>query len=354
MKKRFVTILALMLVVVFVLGFAGCGKKTDGTAKDQTTTKAEKTDTSDDTTEAQQGEEAVAPSSRIGEYVHYNVNLGIGNAKSVDDDWIVFYQDEDKGITYLIAAECIAEKNCPALATAFSRAGFMQAYFPSGKQNVDYSLTFSNYDAYNEAVIDKNVASRNMHDWTLKNPGDTHKHAFLAALLDQNVWDDFIVKGADGKKLDESIMAVGGPTLNLFEKSWEESGYTPIAFEIKEEPRKDGTPSEGYYFEQSRISPKTALDLRDLENNAYDENGSDKVYLTNPADVSDDVGYWIIGPGAGTYSNLAIRLLAYGMLKADSNDNVNCSVRPVVSFNTSLIGKDSSSEIYYLGKNING
>ena len=365
MKKRFVTILALMLAVVFVLGFAGCGKKTDGTAKDQMTTKAASDASVDeDADEAQQqGEEVVAENtSRIGEYVHYNVNIGVGNAKSVDDDWIVFYQDEDKGITYLIAASLLSTDTCPALVTAFERGGLKHTVTFSDTLNVSYSVTFNNYDPYNEAVIDSALRERYMHTWEKKLQGDTHKHSYIADLMDQNVWDEFVLKDKDGKKFDDSMMIAAGPSIDLFEKSWEASGYTPIKYEIGAAAKVNRDYDyEGYIFPESSATYKNYIELDTLEKSGYgeDENYNkiiDLVYFSGADDAPDCYGYWLISPGAepdNSNNLLAVFNYNYGKIDSFCFDNNNCSVRPVVSFNTSLIGNDSSSEIYYLGKNIN-
>lgn len=359
MKRRSVTALVLVLVMMAsVFGLAGCGKKSDGGT--EKTTKAPVTEAADDEKE-QKGSEIVEPETMIGEYVHYNINLGIGDAASVDDDWIVFYQDESTGVTYLIAAECIAEKNCPAFAAAFSRGGYQHTFSYNKELNVDYSLTFSNYDPYNAAVIDQGVRDRYMHDWVLKKQGDTHKHAFIASLMDQTVWGDFILKGADGNKLDASIMAIASPTLNLFEKSWEASGYTPITYKIGDVTGEKADAYEGYLFDKSSSDSKANIELKTLDKSGYwvsedyTQTKIDKVYFTSPAEAPDCMGYWLLGPGAGpSHSNVALVVFKDGRIEYISFDNNNCSIRPVVSLNTSLIGKDSSSEIYYLGKNING
>ncbi|MBR6034234.1 MAG: hypothetical protein IKP28_05850 [Clostridia bacterium] len=52
----------------------------------------------------------VAYEGRIGEYVHYEVPLGIGPTTGEDaysKDWGVFYEDEINGWTYLIAADFV-------------------------------------------------------------------------------------------------------------------------------------------------------------------------------------------------------------------------------------------------------
>ncbi len=359
MKKRSFTALVLVLVMMAsVFGLAGCGKKSDGGT--EKTTKAPVTEAADDEKE-QKGSEIVEPKTRIGEYVHYNVNLGIGDAASVDDDWIVFYQDEDAGITYLIAAGLLSTDTCPPLVTAKERGGFNQTVSFNKELNVSYSVTFNNYDPYNEAVIDPAVTARYMHTWTVEKKGDTHKHAFIADLLDQNVWDSFVLKDKDGKKFDDSMLVAGTPTLILWEKSWEASGYSPIDFEIGDVVSdKVSWENQGYIFPKSSDEQKDSIELNTLEKSGYyeDENYNlvvDKVYVQEAADAPDCYGYWLASPAAlPNNSNNLLAVFKYGKIDSFCFDNNDCSVRPVISFNTSLIGKDSSSEIYYLGKNING
>ena len=362
MKKRSFTALVLVLVMMAsVFGLAGCGKKSDGGT--EKTTKAPVTKAADEEKETKGEEKEIASKTRIGEYVHYNVNLGIGDASSVDDDWIVFYQDEDKGITYLIAASLLSTDTCPALVTAFERGGLKHTVTFSDTLNVSYSVTFNNSDPYNEAVIDSALRERYMHTWEKKLQGDTHKHSYIADLMDQNVWDEFVLKDKDGKKFDDSMMIAAGPSIDLFEKSWEASGYTPIKYEIGAAAKVNRDYDyEGYIFPESSATHKNYIELDTLEKSGYgeDENYNkiiDLVYFSGADDAPDCYGYWLISPGAepdNSNNLLAVFNYNYGKIDSFCFDNNNCSVRPVVSFNTSLIGNDSSSEIYYLGKNING
>ena len=107
MRKKVLIIIAIIVVLcigLFVL--TGCGDNNEeGTTPDEIESKTASTETKNINTSKQENKNK--NNVKIGEYVHYNVNLDIGNISSVDDDWVVFFEDKEKGITYLIAADYV-------------------------------------------------------------------------------------------------------------------------------------------------------------------------------------------------------------------------------------------------------
>ena len=291
---------------------------------------------------------------KIGEYVHYNIPLDLKDTTTVDDDWVVFYEDLENKITYLIAADCVPNSNA-TLTAARTLGGYTKA---SGTNKGVYKGVKKN-------TIDKNVAKRFLVSWydenrTLK----AYKHKAMATMLSPEVWDGFVLKNAEGTApFDSSIQAIGTPTIDLWVASWNQKGYTPLYLAIK--PDADsGTYGNGYYMGTSPNPTGASVGtIKDLPKTGYKgySSSTDKVFYPTVSTNYYCFGYWLASPNC---SNNEYRMsliywnsgLSYsgGIASNPFNSDSGYGFRPVVSLSTDLIGNDSSSEIYYVGTNING
>ena len=203
--------------------------------------------------------------------------------------------------------------------------------------------------------ISSEVAERFLLKYNEKS--GAHKYKMMASFMDVNGWSGFVLKNGS-EPYDSSIQAIGAPTIDLWEASWEQKSYTPIKFKINKDDENYN--NNGYYIENEEGAIEfKRLATASLEKTGYkresDENIIDKVYFTeSPDDDKNCVTYWIASPPVNSKSsNVLIAITHGGEMVQMSFDNNNTAVRPVVSLSTNLIGNDETSEIYYLGKNIN-
>ena len=94
-----------------------------------------------------------------------------------------------------------------------------------------------------------------------------------------------------------------------------------------------------------------------LDNTGYsssDKKAVDKVFFPK-TEVTDEGcnTYWLAAPSASNSPSGMFTISASGTYYTGTVYLADSALRPVVSLSTSLIGDDSSSEIYYVGKNIN-
>lgn len=186
-----------------------------------------------------------------------------------------------------------------------------------------------------------------------------HKYRMMANFLDTEAWNGFVLKKHDGTTpYDSSIHAVGTSTLELWLASWEQKGYTPIKFNYRVDENKINC--TGYYQENDDgITDFKRVYTYNLEKSGFkrdsDGNIIDKVYFTeSPQDDKNCVCYWLASPpAASNVNNLLICVSRSGELITMGFDNGNVAIRPIVSLSSKLIGTDKTSEIYYVGKNIN-
>ena len=339
-KKVLIVILLITVLVIGLFILTGCGNNNTETS-----------DVADATTKNTDTAKKEENKSKIGEYVHYNVDLGIGDISTVDDDWVVFYEDKDKGITYLISAYFAPTANT-TLQTIFSKIDF-----EAGDENgVDCSQSHVPYKEINEETAERFLLS-----W--HGTRDSNKLSMTRRLLDTDAWSDLSLKKADGTAYDNSILAVGTPTMELWLAAWKQRGYTPLytGNNEAEESEAGSAASQhgsGYYLAKTENPTQNdSIYFEYLDKTGYsseDENATDKVFFPKTAVTDEGCNtYWLAAPTASSSPSSMFTISASGTYYQGTVYHSTAAIRPVVSLSTSLIGNDSSSEIYYVGKNIN-
>lgn len=347
MKKKVLIItsfIALLAMGLFLL--TGCDNKDTeiSDVPDVTNNETKSTNTS-------KKEDDNKNKSKIGEYVHYNVNLDIGDTSSVDDDWVVLYEDKEKGITYLIAAYFAPTANT-TLQTIFNKIDF--------EAGDEYSVQCNqSHVPYKE--IKAETYERFLLSW--HGTRDSNKLSMTRRLLDTDAWSDLVLKKDDGTAYDESILAIGTPTMELWLAAWAQRGYTPLycATNEAEEAEQGSAASQhgsGYYFAKTENPTQNdSIHFEYLDNTGYsssDEKAVDKVFFPKTAVTDEECNtYWLAAPTASNSPSSMFTISASGTYYQGTVYYSNAALRPVVSLPTSLIENDSSSEIYYVGTNIN-
>lgn len=276
--------------------------------------------------------------SHIGKYVHYNINLGIGNTSNVDDDWRVFY--EENGITYLISADYVPNERIPTGTsgehpTGLTTNGNYVVYWESSDYSTSPNLT--------RTEISSNAISRYKLNWLNgKTITNTMYNAMAVAhLLDTDAWKSFVISGGEEK----GIEAIGTPTLELLKAYWDTKEYPE--FYIKYDS------NVGYNFSSSN-NPPTDSDVNLSIDDSISYNDDLLFPHTGNTSYNGCWGYWIASP-IGNFS-FCLGYIYFGANgKASIGNlpfymsNAGPSVRPIISMPSNLIGDNEENyEIYYI------
>lgn len=298
---------------------------------------------------------------RIGQYVHYDVNLGIGSdTSSVDDDWVVFYEDETSGYTYLIAADYVP-KGVITSATSGStgRAGLIKSGTAANLYNVMWNNP-SNKITTNRIPATAQSGSNRMANYfsswyaetteeNVTNGNATqNKQKAAALLMDKANWSDFALTSENN-----TIEAYGGPTVELWAASWKQRGYSELFWDKV----TDATYGIGYKVGAAANSLDTYYNTSNMDTSKADRGINNKVYFPHysTSTATDGCsGYWLASPSAYRSYDRVMLVHRNGSV---SNDNYNSDyycARPVVSLPSNIIGAvGSTTGIYYINGNVN-
>ncbi len=313
---------------------------------------------------------------RIGQYVHYAVDLGIGKkvgdaienstdtvtaAQAVDDDWVVFYEDEANGYTYLIAADYVPVANSYL---AGAQGALAKAGLSSANTYAVYASSISN-----ATTMDTLASTRYKLTWN--GTINKLKHNATVALLNTTAWSGLALTNVNA-----NITAVGGPTVDLWVASWIQRGYSPLylATNVADEGT-DGTNAKNYgsgYYVGTAATPTTTYQRVVYNATSFPLTGynsaapsqsnpsvNNKVYFPRTTATSDNCyGYWLAAASACGFSTSAfnnVMLVNYGGLVSITNfSGTSYGVRPVVSLPSNIIGAvGSTSGIYYVDGTVN-
>ena len=299
----------------------------------------------------------------IGRYVHYNVNLGIdGNwdeeDDGIDDDWVVFYEDDTNGYTYLIAADYIPNVNS-ALDAAKTKTGLKAG---TGDY-ATYNVYQGSIGSLRSTVLDELAQRRYKLSWNGKIRTDKLKHKATLALLDTEKWSSFVLKKTENgeeEPYNANITAVGGPTVDLWVASWIQRGYTTLylAKDDSNEAEADQTSNaykygSGYCIGVETNPTSTYVDTSSLTKTGYNSSDASKnnsVYFPHTVQYKYCNGYWLASPSANNpYNVVGVSYTGFVSSGQFHRQDYN-GLRPVVALPTSILGADESSglEIYFV------
>ena len=120
-------------------------------------------------------------------------------------------------ITYLISAYFAPTANT-TLQTIFSKIDFEAG---DDEYKVACNQSHVPYKEINQETYERFLLS-----W--KGTRDSNKLSMTRRLLDTDAWSDLALKKDDGTVYDESILAIGTPTMELWLAAWKQKGYTPL------------------------------------------------------------------------------------------------------------------------------
>ncbi len=271
--------------------------------------------------------------SNYGDYVNYNVNLGITGRTLKDNtkaksDWRIFYKN-DSGNIFLIATDCINKTMLPEVGLDLT---------PAPDQGVDDISTVqwnsTNFKKSGSADILPDVANKFMLSWYFENRNSAIPGAKMTAnLLDTNAWKSF-ANGIGGAE------ATGGPTLEMLVESWNEKGYNKIYV---------GNINENGYslgLDSSNLKTYSA----DLTNT---EGYKDSLYFPFASEYSHwTLAYWLASPtwSEAHGNDSLLRMQRDGYLLSLNCSWLDSGLRPVVCLPYEIYGTKGEDGIWQISQ----
>lgn len=236
--------------------------------------------------------------NNYGDYINYSKSLGLnlnleGESTTPKTDWRIFYKDGER--IFIIASDYVPNSSelLDINGIGMTKDGDYSLYFKSDPTTLSnnarkddlFCLTTDHY-VLNSSKVNSRCASK---------------------LLDTEYWKKFV----DSKYAD---YAIGGPTIELFTKSWNAKGYTTLNTSYS---------SEGYSVNNT--------DFMSLKNTT---GYSDNLYF--PRKDSDGIGsencigYWIASPHMMNVNSLMQIFGKLGDIAPLGSSQKGISVRPIV------------------------
>ena len=247
------------------------------------------------------------------------------------DDWKIFYKDDS--YVYIITSDYLNNENLPT-GLNMSKHGENGAYWASE----------DNFTSTGASNITAEVANKYNLSWLNSNTSSINPNARATAdLLNVSAWTAKFGNASKG------IEAIGGPTLEMWVKSWNAKSTLQLKTEYD---------STGYY-----IGPTTTTESLSKINDEEDSaKGGKEVEVSSDTNLYSEgslyfpyisihngcFGYWLASPSGGGANYITIVGAAGdGGYIGDPGGNaysdyVN-SVRPLVSIPSSLIGEKDES-----------
>ena len=244
------------------------------------------------------------------------------------DDWKIFYKDDS--YVYIITSDYLNNENLPT-GLNMSKHGENGAYWASE----------DNFTSTGASNITAKVANKYNLSWLNSNTSSTNPNARATAdLLNVSAWTAKFGNASKG------IEAIGGPTLEMWVKSWNAKSTLQLKTEYN---------STGYY-----IGPTTTTEsLSEIDDEEDSAKGGKEVEVSSDTNLYSEgslyfpyisthngcFGYWLASPSGGGANYITI-VDAGGYIGDPGgtaySDYVN-SVRPLVSIPSSLIGEKDES-----------
>jgi|GEM_PF-2153121 len=280
--------------------------------------------------------------------IDYDVDLGIDIDGRSQYDWEYFYNDGNN--VYIIAEDYIS-MNSSLLSNSLGNTNEAVSSHPYSffydMQNSDETIInngktgsidlFGNdVSASNKFIPDKYLIS-----WKEKvqnSPTTANNAKFVAMMMDTAKWENFAnstkIKTELGTEKPEELLATGGPTLEMWIKSWNERHGNPSNDENKIQLEYACTDNGvGYIVQKENGEWNYGLDLSSNSTGL-----EDKLYFPHTSNYNECYGYWIISPSAVGYNSL-MRIGYNGELGQDGCGNWWFGIRPVVCLPSDITAK---------------
>ena len=232
------------------------------------------------------------------------------------DDWKIFYKDDN--YVYIITSDYLNNTNLPT--------GLKMSKYT----NYPYSAYWASTGAFTStgaSDITKAIANKYGLGWLSDNSRKTTYNARATAdLLNVTAWTERFGNASKG------IEAIGGPTLEMWVKSWNAKSTIQLKTEYVTTGYYVGTTATESLSESYSISVSG-------DTNLYKE-GS--LYFPYTAAKDNCYGYWLASPSADD-SGAVMFVKCDGWVRGYCYDYYSRGVRPVVSLPSNIMGEKNAS-----------
>lgn len=224
----------------------------------------------------------------------------VTNYTANDQEWKVFYEDDETGRIYLITSDYVESKY---LANSYKNgaSNWEGGYSEERIYNYEWNDT-------DKAVLETNNREDELFMATGYELNDKYKNSrCVSTLLNTDNWKDFV----DNTYAD---YAIGGPTIEMLVASWNKKGYKKLY--------ADNTNEYGYYIGAKEKSEDFFW--------FFDE--KDELYVPHDDYYKSCSGYWIASPSANSLAPGArVFTVSYSrQIGFAYPSDATYSVRPVV------------------------
>ena len=287
-----------------------------------------------------------------GNFIDYDVDL---DGTTNDYDWKIFYYDKNKKNLYIIAEDYVPMANSlmPTITERTKNSDNPYSlYWPYNSGNIqngkDGSADIFGDATHNVATKTLNIANKFLADWKPKVTGtnsasENSNAKMVATLMDTSLWANFATRTKINgltNKADE-LSAIGGPTLEMWVKSWNAKHGTE-SDDTNKLQLYYASNATGY-FVGTLENPDTNANISTGEGYYAFQTGTtgytDTLYYPHPLDSNGNLdtftttnncyGYWLASPSADNSSSV-VDVGHDGGVGSSGFDGAGDGVRPVV------------------------
>ena len=286
-----------------------------------------------------------------GNFIDYDVDL---DGTTNDYDWKIFYYDKNNKNLYIIAEDYVPMANSlmPTITGRTENSSNPYSlYWPYNSGNIqngkDGSADIFGDATHNVATKTLNIANKFLDDWKPKVTGtnsasENSNAKMVATLMDTSLWANFAtstkINGLTNKA--DELSAIGGPTLEMWVKSWNKMHGAS-----SDDARTEGASAlELYYasnatgyFAGTSANPETSSSYYAYQSGTTGY--TDTLYYPHPLDSNGNpdtftttnncYGYWLASPSAGSTGHV-MDVYCSGYVYSGNFTYASGGVRPVV------------------------
>ena len=261
-------------------------------------------------------------------------NYGKTIETSLNDQWKIFYADGEH--IYLIADSYVNYTSLPSTTVTGTEYKFVKggtdwkAYFGSNATSNMMKVYKNGASDISDKIIGsktitasrlKGLNNSFFNTKSLTGSGQSNMQA-VASMLDVNLWKSFM-DASDGTGKAE--YAIGGPTVEMFMASYNQSHGTTWAAEAKSKTA-DSTSADGYYVGTSSSSLSSSM-------SGVDQNAN-KVYRPETSSTNANA-YWLASPSASRANHVMYVTYGGDVYYSDYGSS-NYGFRPLVCLKSNV------------------
>ena len=281
--------------------------------------------------------ENTEPKNYYADIIDNDVDIGVSLDDKDQYDWKIFYKDDTN--IYIIAEDYVPMANSlmPTITGRTENSSTPYSlYWPYNSGNIqngkDGSADIFGDATHNVATKTLNIANKFLDDWKPKVTGtnsvsENSNAKMVAALMDTSLWANFAtstkVSGLTSKAGE--LSAIGGPTLEMWVKSWNKVHGS----------ESDDTNKLQLYYASNATGYFVGTSENPDINSSYSANQSrttgytDHLYYPHTSAVDNCYGYWLTSPSTVFASSVMLVRCNGSVIYGDVR-HTKYGVRPLV------------------------